>query len=52
MTGRVFVDTNVLVHRSDASDPARQTRVDAWHLFLWRSRSGRLSLQVLEALEP
>ncbi len=29
MTGRVFVDTNVLVYRSDASEPARQVRSDA-----------------------
>lgn len=50
MTGRVFVDTNVLVYRSDASDPERQTRAEAWYRFLWRSRSGRLSFQVLSEL--
>ena len=47
MTGRVFVDTNALVYRSDASDPARRIRSDAWYRFLWRSRSERLSFQVL-----
>lgn len=50
MTGPVFVDTNVLVYRSDASDPERQTRAEAWYRFLWRSRSGRLSFQVLSEL--
>jgi predicted nucleic acid-binding protein len=47
MTGPVFVDTNVLVYRSDASDPVKQARADAWYRFLWRSRNGRLSFQVL-----
>ena len=47
MTGPVFVDTNVLVYRCDASDGAKQARADAWYAFLWRSRAGRLSVQVL-----
>ena len=47
MTGPVFVDTNVFVYRSDASDPVKQARADAWHAFFWRSRAGRLSFQVL-----
>ena len=47
MTEPVFVDTNVLVYRSDASDPVKQARADTWHAFLWRSRAGRLSFQVL-----
>jgi predicted nucleic acid-binding protein len=50
MTARVFVDTNVLVYRFDASDPVRQTRADTWYRFLWRSRSARLSFQVLSEL--
>jgi predicted nucleic acid-binding protein len=50
MTGRVFVDTNVLVYRSDASEPARQARADTWYRFLWRSHAGRLSFQVLSEL--
>ena len=50
MTGPVFVDTNVLVYRSDASDPVKQARADAWFGFLWRSRAGRLSFQVLQEL--
>ena len=47
MTGPVFVDTNVLVYRSDASDPVKQARAEKWYAFLWRSRAGRLSFQVL-----
>ena len=29
MTGPVFVDTNVLVYRHDASEPAKQARAEA-----------------------
>lgn len=47
MTAPVFVDTSVLVYRSDASDPAKQARAESWHTFLWESRTGRLSVQVL-----
>ncbi len=47
MTAPVFVDTNVLVYRSNASDPAKQARAEAWHTYLWESRAGRLSIQVL-----
>ena len=47
MTGPVFVDTNVLVYRADASDPVKQARADAWYRFLWQARAGRLSFQIL-----
>ena len=46
----VFVDTNVLVYRHDSSDPAKQARADDWYAYLWRSRTGRLSVQVLQEL--
>ena len=42
-----FVDTNVLVYARDLSDPAKQTRAHAWLEHLWRTGSGRLSVQVL-----
>ncbi len=48
MTQRIFVDTNVLVYRHDATDPIKQARADAWYAHLWRRRCGRLSLQVLQ----
>jgi predicted nucleic acid-binding protein len=43
----VFVDTNVLVHWRDATAPDRQARAAEWLQHLWRSREGRLSIQVL-----
>lgn len=44
----VFVDTNVLVYARDASEPARQPRAAEWMEVLWRTRAGRISVQVLE----
>ena len=48
MIKRIFVDTNVLVYRHDATDPIKQARADAWYAHLWRRRYGRLSFQVLQ----
>ena len=50
MAGLVFVDTNVLVYRHDRSDPDKQACADEWITHLVRSRTGRLSLQVLQEL--
>ena len=50
MTGPVFVDTNVLVYRHDASEPAKQARAEAWYQYVWHRRAGRLSFQVLQEL--
>ncbi len=47
MTGDVFVDTNVLVYTRDASEPVKQPLAAAWMTYLWQSRRGRLSIQVL-----
>ncbi|HVD14337.1 MAG TPA: PIN domain-containing protein [Actinomycetota bacterium] len=44
----VFVDTNVLVYARDASEPGRQPQALAWIEHLWRTRTGRLSFQVLQ----
>ena len=33
MIGPVFVDTNVLVYRHDASDPVKQSRAHDWLTF-------------------
>lgn len=46
MTGPVFVDTNVLAHRHDATDKMKQLRADSWLRLLAADRSGRLSFQV------
>ena len=43
----VFVDTNVLVHARDAAERTKQPKAQAWLEHLWRTRSGRLSQQVL-----
>ena len=50
MTALVFVDTNVFVYRHDLGDPAKQARADEWIAHLARSRTGRLSFQVLQEL--
>jgi predicted nucleic acid-binding protein len=43
----IFVDSNVLVYARDASEPDKQPKASAWMTHLWRSRAGRLSIQVL-----
>jgi predicted nucleic acid-binding protein len=48
MTGLVFVDTNVLVHSADASEPEKQEKARGWRAHLWATRTGRLSFQVLQ----
>jgi predicted nucleic acid-binding protein len=47
MTADVFVDTNVLVYARDSGDSVRQARAAQWVEHLWRTRTGRLSVQVL-----
>jgi predicted nucleic acid-binding protein len=44
----VFVDTNVLVYARDSSEPDKQPRAGAWVEHLWRTRTARLSFQVLQ----
>lgn len=47
MSDSIFVDTNILLYACDASEPEKQSiaaqRLDA----LWETRSGRISVQVL-----
>ena len=47
MSGKVFVDTNVLVYTRDASETAKQPVARDWMEQLWRTRLGRVSVQVL-----
>ena len=47
MTGLVFVDSSVLVYSVDARDPRKQLLAHRWLDELWRARTGRLSVQVL-----
>ncbi len=48
MTAPVFVDTNVLVYSRDARVGAKQQRARDWLAFLWDTRRGRVSRQVLQ----
>jgi predicted nucleic acid-binding protein len=48
MTALVFADTNVLVYHLDTREPRKQSRARAWVEFLWTTRSGRISFQVLD----
>ena len=43
----VFVDTNVLLHEWDGSDPTKQRRAIEWMRHLWERRRSHLSFQVL-----
>lgn len=47
MTDPAFVDTNVFVYCRDAGEREKQPQAQAWLDALWRSRSGRISVQVL-----
>jgi predicted nucleic acid-binding protein len=48
MTATVFVDTNVLLYALDPADPKKHAAAQAWRSELWKSRRGRLSIQVLQ----
>lgn len=48
MTALYFVDTNVLVYSRDQSETDKSPIAKAWLDYLWRSRQGRLSMQVLQ----
>jgi predicted nucleic acid-binding protein len=47
MSALVFVDTNVLLYARDAGQPRKQPVAQDWLATLWRTRSGRISTQVL-----
>lgn len=44
----VFVDTNVLVYDRDTSERDKQPIAHGWLAHLWETRSGHLSMQVLQ----
>jgi predicted nucleic acid-binding protein len=48
MNAPVFADSNVFIYWLDAIDPAKQKRASLWIEELWKSRSGRVSFQVLQ----
>lgn len=47
MSGKVFVDTNVLVYARDSSEFQKQEHALLWMRHLWGARTGMLSFQVL-----
>jgi predicted nucleic acid-binding protein len=47
MTALVFVDTSVLVYARDKREATKQPIARHWLGLLWRERSGRTSVQVL-----
>ncbi len=48
MTATVFVDTNLLIYALDPADPKKHAAARAWRSELWKTRRGRLSIQVME----
>lgn len=48
MNANTFVDTNVLVYVRDASEPLKQKQAEAWMRYLWKTRTGKLSFQLLQ----
>ncbi len=48
MSAPVFVDSNVLIYWVDGDDPEKQRIAALWIEELWKSRSGRISFQVLQ----
>jgi predicted nucleic acid-binding protein len=43
----VFVDSNVLIYAQDATEPPKQWQAEERLKHLWRTRTGRISFQVL-----
>jgi len=43
----VFVDSNILIYSQDATDSRKRAQAKHWLEQLWRTRSGRISYQVL-----
>mgnify|MGYP001415226355 FL=1 len=43
----VFVDSNILIYAEDGASPDKQAVAVQWIEQLWRTRSGRMSTQVL-----
>ena len=48
MTGKVFIDSNVLVYAHDLDAGSKQAQAAAWLKRLWNAALGRLSTQVLQ----
>jgi len=47
MNDRAFIDTNILLYSRDASEPKKQAISESVLRKHWKSRTGRISIQVL-----
>lgn len=47
MSAKVFVDTNILIYSRDAAEPRKRAIATERLSQLWRERTGRISIQVL-----
>lgn len=48
MNAPIFLDTNILIYAIDDADFNKQQAARVWRAELWKSRRGRLSMQVLQ----
>lgn len=48
MIANVFVDTNVFLYALDRANLDKQAVAQSWRAELWRTRRGRISVQVLQ----
>jgi predicted nucleic acid-binding protein len=48
MSERIFVDTNVLLYAVDQADAKKHQIARSWRDWLWKTRRGRTSFQVLQ----
>jgi predicted nucleic acid-binding protein len=48
MTGKVFVDSNILIYAHDLDAGPKQYLAAKWFRELWETHTGRLSTQVLQ----
>jgi len=47
MSGKYFVDTNILVYARDSTELEKQPKAQQWMTRLWEKESGRISAQVM-----
>lgn len=47
MTATIFVDTNVFIYAVDVADPVKHAAAQTWRNWLWETKRGRISFQVL-----
>ena len=48
MTAPVFVDSNIFLYSVDETDQKKHKAARLWRSELWKSRRGRISIQVLQ----